>query len=360
MKKVLILASEKTGSGHKSSSDAIEKKLKEAEYECRRMDAFPLMGKTGNWMEASYIPLTTRAPFLFYLIERSVQYFPGICHAIMYRRIKKELLKLLEEYRPDVIISVHGMFTRSVSRIIRKNHLNIPFYIGVVDLVDPPRVWEDNGADMTFVPTEQIREQYLKKGFQNDRVMVSGFPIRDDIEKCQETKQLSEPLQILMLNSSTNLRKNILFVREISRLENVQIRFVCGLDKRLFLALTRLQKKGKLPDRVTIYGFLNDMNRHLKECHIILTKAGPNAILEAVRSGTAVVITGHIIGHEAHNYEYILQNGYGIRCEDPRRIYEELDELIKSGKLKKCLENTISDELTSGAERIAEYVMEHI
>ena len=75
MKKVLILTSIKTGSGHKSSSNAIEKKLKDAGYDTRQLDTFPLMGKRGECIENSYIPITTRAPLLFYSMDLQLQIF---------------------------------------------------------------------------------------------------------------------------------------------------------------------------------------------------------------------------------------------------------------------------------------------
>lgn len=360
MKKVLILTSERTGSGHKSSSNAIEKKLREAGYDCLQIDVFSLMGKFGNMLEDSYIPLTTRAPIVFLCGERFSQCFPDIIHSMMYRKVKKGLLRMIGEYRPDLILSVHCMFTKAVSRMIRKEHLDIPFYVGVIDLVNPPRVWEDKYADMSFVPSEAVRDRYLKKGFRSDRVLVSGFPVRDDIQPPTAPKQIGDPLQILMLNPSTDLKKNIRLIRETARLENVRIRIVCGLDERLCKTLLQMQEDGDLPGGISVYGFVRNMHEHLAECQILLTKAGPNAMIEGVRSGCAVVVTGHINGQENRNYQFIVNNGYGIRCEDPERIYHSLYELIHSGGLERCLENTVAHGIGNGAEVIAEYIKDHI
>ncbi len=360
MKKVLILTSERTGSGHKSSSNAIEKKLREAGYDCLQVDVFLLMGEFGRKLEDSYIPLTTRAPFVFLIGERFSQCFPDIIHSVMYRKVRAGLLSVIGEYRPDLILSVHCMFTKAVSRLIRKEHLTVPFYVGVIDLVNPPRVWEDKSADMSFVSSEEVRDRYLKKGFRSYRVLVSGFPVRDDILPRTAPKQIGVPLQILMLNPSTDLKKNIALIRETARLENVKIRIVCGLDERLNKTLLKMQKEGKLPGGISVYGFVRNIHEHLAECQLLLTKAGPNAMIEGVRSGCAVMVTGHIIGHETQNYQFILNNGYGIRCEDPKRIYHSLYELIHSGKLERCLENTVSNGIGNGAEIIAEYVRSHI
>ncbi len=360
MKKVLILTSIRTGSGHKSSANAIEKKLKDAGYECRQLDVFPLMGDLGELMENSYITLTTRTPLLYYLLQRFSQFFPDFIHLSMYDRIKVALLKEIKDYKPDLIISVQCMFTKAVSRLIRKNHLNIPFYVGVIDLVQPPSVWKDPNADMSFVPTETIRQDYLKKGFPKDRVLTSGFPVRDDIIVRDKAKDIHNRVHILMVNTSTSLDKNIRFLKEVSRLEKVSIKFICGLDTRLYDTLTRMKDEGQLSQDIDIYGFVDNMNEFLTNAHIILTKAGPNVITEAVRSDTAVVITGHIKGQENHNYQFITDNGYGFRCEDPEKIYEKLDEFIRTDELKKCLDTIVRHEISNGAEFIANYVSKHI
>ena len=163
-----------------------------------------------------------------------------------------------------------------------------------------------------------------------------------------------------MVNSSTSLHKNIRFVQEVSRLQNVSIDFICGLDEKLYNTLSAMKKRGELDDRIRIHSFVSNMNEFMNEAHVILTKAGPNVIVEAVRSGTAIVITGHIHGQEDNNHKYVLANGYGIVCEDPNQIYDELNDFIHSGKLKKCLENITRHGIDNGAEFIADYVVNNI
>ena len=360
MKKVLILTSIKTGSGHRSSSNAIEKKLKDKGFETKQLDVFPLMGRMGNLMENSYIPLTTKAPLVYYFCQRVSEYFPWFIHTEMYFRIRKNLLKEIKEFKPDLIISVQCMFTRSISHMIRKYKLNIPFYVGVIDLMEPPSVWRDKKADITFVPTQDIREDYLSRGFDKDKVLVSGFPVRDDIIERNKAKKVEKPIRILMVNTSTELKTNLEFLKEVMRFEDVTIDFICGLDEPLYKTLETLKEEGKLKDNVNIYGFVNNMNDFLNNAHIILTKAGPNVIVESIHSDTAIVVTGHIHGQEDDNYRYVVDHGFGIKCEDPSRIYDELNKLISSGKLDQCLENMAKYEIDNGAEFIAEYAKKHI
>ena len=355
MKKILILTSEKTGSGHHASAKAIEKKLQDKGFETKQIDVFPLMGFMGRLMENSYIPLTTKAPMVYYFCQRVSEFFPWYIHSHMYWWLKDNLLKIIDEYKPDLIISVHCMFTKAISHMIRKNNLNIPFFIGVIDLINPPKVWEDKKADLIFVPTEKIRDSYIRKGFEEDTVVVSGFPVRDDIVKAEQIKNTNGTINILMVNASTDLNKNLSFLDEISKLENVNIDFVCGLDKRMYEVLEQMQNNGELKDNIRIHGFINNVNELLEKSHILLTKAGPNMIMEALHSGTAIIITGHIKGQESHNYTYVTDNGFGLKCEDPKKIYKTVNDFINSGELTNCLTRIHSSRIINGADVIAEF-----
>lgn len=359
MKKVLILTSIKTGSGHRASSNAIEKKLKDAGFETRQLDVFEHMGGLGRTMEGSYMSLTTHYPWVYYICQRFSEYFPDIIHLSMYLKIRKNLLEQIKEYGPDLIISVHCMFTKAISKIIARYDLNIPFYVVVIDLVYPPSVWRDKRADIVFVPTEKIQEDYLARGFMKEKVLVSGFPVRDDIIVPTEPKKITDRINILMVNASTDLNKNIRFVQESARLDNVRITFICGLDERLYKTLVKMKENREIRDDIEIYGFVGNMNEFLSRSHIIMTKAGPNVIIESIRSGTAIVICGHIHGQEDDNYRYVIENGYGIKCEDPERIYDELSSFINDG-LKDCLDSIAGKQIGNGAEYIADYVRENI
>lgn len=372
MKKVLILTAERTGTGHKSAANAIEKELKSLGYETKQIDCFNMLkGFLGKMLENSYIPITTKCPMLFYIPYLLFsQTFPNILHFFIYLNSKKRFKKEFNEYKPDLIISVHSMFTKSISKIIKKENLNIPFYIDVIDLVKPPKVWMDKRAEVTFVPTEEVKQDYIKNGFEANKIIVAGFPIRSDIERRKTPKKIEDKINILMVNPSVNLEKNLKYVNEISRLSRyfyelsdekkkiIDINVICGRDKRMYDALIKEQINGKISKDIRIHSFVNNMNEYLENAHILLTKAGPNMMLEGERSGTAVIVTGHVRGQENKNYEYIEKNKFGFKCENPNEIYDKLKVFIENKELEKCLKNVLNSDCSNGDKIIAKYIDE--
>lgn len=359
MKKIMILTAERTGTGHKSAANALEKSLVKLGFDVKQIDCFNMMGKFGQWLEDSYIPTTIRAPRLYYMGYLWSKAFPNTLHLIMYKKEKKRLLSEINEYEPNLIISVHSMFTKSISKILEENNLKIPFYIDVIDLVNPPNVWFDPKANMFFLPTNDIKLDYLKKGIPEEKIIVSGFPIRDDIEKRTNPKKIDGRINILLVNPSVNLRKNVKYLKEVSKIENTSITFICGRDERLYKTLIEMQNTGKISNNIKIYSFVKNMNEFLNNAHILLAKAGPNMLLEGVRSATAIVVTGHIMGQENDNYQYVTKNNFGFKCENPSKIYGMLDEFIRSGKLEECLQNVLEADCCNGTEVITDYINKH-
>ena len=356
MKKILILTSEKTGNGHKSAANALEKRLKELEFDVKQIDCFKAMKKTGILLENSYIPITTKFPIVFYIAFLFSQIFPDIISYWMYIKCRKRIKKEIVNYKPDLIITNHPMFTKAISHLLKREKLNIPFFIDVIDLVNPPKLWLDKSADIVFVPTNKIRETYIKNGVESNKIVVSGFPIRNDIAKRTSPKIIEDKVNILLVNPSVSLKKNIKFVKEVSKIENSTVNVICGRDTKLYNKLIKEQKIGNISSNIKIYSFVNNMNDFLSQSHILLTKAGPNMILEATRSGTSIVITGYIRGQENDNYEYVVDNHFGFKCDNPKKIYTQLDNFIRSHEIDNCLKNVISADCNDGTKIITDYI----
>lgn len=360
MKRVMILTAERTGTGHKSAANAIERKLNSLGYETKQIDCFSMMNKLGRLLENIYIPLTTTFPFAFYIPYVFSQAFPNAIHSVVYHKSHKMFKKEIDEFKPDLIISVHSMYTKTITRLIKKEKLNIPFYIDVIDLVKPPHLWFDKDADMIFVPTEDIRQDYKNKGLDDSKLIVAGFPINEKIQRRNTPKVINDKINILLVNPSVYTGKNVKYVKEVSKLNNVTINVICGKDKKMYNALMKKQESGEISKNVKVHSFVKNMNEFLEQSHILLTKAGPNMMLEGAKSATAIVVTGHIQGQENYNHEYVTKNDFGFRCENPNKIYKELEEFISSGKINECLKNVLHADCNNGTEIITDYISANI
>ena len=180
MRRLLIFTAEYTGHGHKSISDALMERLSvydDLEIKC--IDGFDLMGKIMKaCAEKTYGPIT-RMPGRAW----EWNYAAGLklkqpVQAAVRMMIRTRFEKLIEEFRPDCILSVHPIFISTVLDLLETMHLNIPVVAHEADLVDIPPLWFDRRLSLILAPSEEARACSLRYGMDPDRVRTVGFPVR--------------------------------------------------------------------------------------------------------------------------------------------------------------------------------------
>jgi len=359
-KRILILTTGK-GGGHRSSSDAIKTAILELnpDVDVNDVDAMYFMpGYKEN--EKWYISFTTRYRFFWKCFFEITSFFKGISNTVLSRPIYKRFKNLISEYKPDIILSVHPCFVGSVNICLKKIKLSIPFCVCIIDLVKHSHLWHDKKCDVTFVPTNKMYNLLLKKGFKKEKLIHSGFPINERFDRINKSpkEDISLP-NILMVSPSQKSDKVVLNFILAALKHNVNLSVVTGSNKKLKEYLD-----GKLAavKNVTVSGYVDDMDSRLSCADVLIAKAGPNMILEAVKMCVPVLITGHIPGQEEKNYQYIVENGYGMRCDSPKKLDAALERLFANDyeMLKEFSRNEQNCGDTSGAKAVATCLLEKI
>ena len=72
--------------------------------------------------------------------------------------------------------------------------------------------------------------------------------------------------------------------------------------------------------RVLPQGFVGNMEQWMAACDVIVTKAGPGTIAEAVISGLPMLLNGFIPCQEAGNVPFVVGGGAGAFERDPTEV----------------------------------------
>jgi 1,2-diacylglycerol 3-beta-galactosyltransferase len=91
-----------------------------------------------------------------------------------------------------------------------------------------------------------------------------------------------------------------------------QLAVVCGRNQRLRERLARRE----WPVPATVAGYVDTLWDWMAASEFIITKAGPNTIMEACASGLPVLLNGYIPGQEEQNVAYVLRHGVGAYAAD--------------------------------------------
>jgi 1,2-diacylglycerol 3-beta-galactosyltransferase len=258
------------------------------------------------------------------------------------------LLRLFTAVRPDIIVSIHPLLNHVTVRALHEFDLRIPFLTVVTDLVTVHYSWFAEGVDGYIVPTEQAKELYLKRGLDPRKAHLLGMPIDPKFtlplaskEELQRKFGLQPGLPVVLLVGGGDGAGGLqTAVRAISHARlPVQLMVVTGRNKRLFAHLQRTKSHLEVP--ITIFGFVQNMPELMHAADVIVTKAGPGTICEALSCELPIILSGYVPGQEEGNVTFVTKNDVGVLAMDPPTLIDALRRLTKPGspELRRQLEN---------------------
>ena len=251
--------------------------------------------------------------------------------------IHNGLLRLITSLRPDIIVSVHPLLNHLTIRALQDLGLHIPFITVVTDLVSLHYSWFAPGADAYIVPTEQAKQLYLKRGLDPQRVHVLGMPIDpkfalpvESKEELQRKLDLEHGIPVVLVVSGGEGSGLWPTIQAISKARlQVQLLIITGRNKRLYMYLQRIRSSLHVP--VKILGFVQNMPEMMHAADVIVTKAGPGTICEALACELPLILNSYLPGQEEGNVAYVLENNVGSITHNSVELVDALRRLVKPG-----------------------------
>ena len=283
--------------------------------------------------------------------------------------IHNGLLRLITTVQPDVIVSIHPMLNHVTIEALHDLGLRIPFITVVTDLVSIHSTWFAPGASSYIVPTEQARQIYLKRGLDPDRVHVLGMPIDPKFtlpvaskEELHRKFELKPGLPVVLLVGGGEGSGGLLAsVRAISQARlPVQLLIITGRNKRLYVHLQRVRSHLHVPAKV--FGFVQNMPEMMHASDVIITKAGPGTICEALACNLPIILNSYVPGQEEGNVDFVLSNGVGILAQDSIELVDALRRLVKPGSqvMRRQLANAKRTSRPNTSFDIAKHILSYL
>jgi 1,2-diacylglycerol 3-beta-galactosyltransferase len=107
-----------------------------------------------------------------------------------------------------------------------------------------------------------------------------------------------------------------------------QVIAVCGRNERLRRQL--LSQSFGTP--TLALGFVDDMPDLMRASDLVVGKAGPGAIAEALATGLPLVLTGYLPGQEHGNVRFVVESRVGRYVPRPARLLQAVGELLTSDR----------------------------
>ena len=316
-----------TGGGHRSAAQAIIGALEHGypdQFTYEMIDIFRDFAP----------PLLDRIPDIYPLLSRKPRLLGQIFHLsddprrirrilkIIWPYIRSSLNRLIFEYPADLFVSVHPLINIPLGHALEKTGSKTPWVTVVTDLVTIHTTWFCSQADLIIVPTEYAYQVGLKWGISPDRMKVVGLPVAEEFSQRNSDSReiragmgwpLDDPLVLLMGGGEGMGQLEAIATALDEASLPVTLVIVAGRNKAL---QQRLEARSwKIPTRV--YGFVQAMPDFMRAASILLSKAGPGTISEAINSGLPVILYDRLEGTEDGNVGYLVDHGAGLWAPDP-------------------------------------------
>jgi 1,2-diacylglycerol 3-beta-galactosyltransferase len=212
----------------------------------------------------------------------------------------------------------------------------IPVITLVTDLRRAYASWFCPGVDLCIVPSDAVRQKALACGLSRQQIKVVGLPV--SLKFGQERGRKSELKKklglrpnlpaLLLMGGGEGMGQVFPIARAIAQAHlPAQLLVAAGRNRALRRRLESLA--WEIP--TTTFGFVGNMAKLMAASDVIITKAGPATICEAIACALPILISGAIPYQEDLNAAYVVENGVGQLAEEPEEIVSLLRKWLQSG-----------------------------
>ena len=334
----ILILSASTGGGHMRASRAIENYMSEHDESAnvKIVDSLlyinPILNKT---VTSGYVYLATKTPKIYgklYELTNKEDRWISFVSRLNYLFANK-LLPLIDEFKPDVIITTHPFPTEMVSILKSKELVNIPLVCIMTDYA-PHKTWVNQQVDAYIVSNDDMVKEMSNIGIKEEVIYPYGIPIEQVFFEKKDKDLVLDELElnpnlptILMMAGSfgvTNVFKIYEDIININR--DFQVIVITGKNQKLYDEFAKVINKSEKQTKL-IY-FTDEVNKFMQAADIIITKPGGLTITEALASNIPMAIFDAIPGQEEENADFLINHNMAIKLEKGQSCDKLIEELL--------------------------------
>jgi processive 1,2-diacylglycerol beta-glucosyltransferase len=340
-KKVLVLSAS-AGAGHVRAAQALERAFidLDAAEEVRHIDALDYTNKLfRNLYTKAYLDLVNTTPDLFgWLYDRLDKPWKSDRLLLAFDKLNtRPLVRLLREYRPEILICTHFLPSEIISLLKARERLAYRQAIVVTDF-DAHAMWLCNHYEHYFVALDETRVYLTVLGIPAEKVSVTGIPIDPVFAQAKDKRAMRDKhglkqdrATILVSAGGFGVGPIDTLIRSLLQLRNkAQVIAICGRNQELKGRLDQIAAR-LAPDNpvaLKVVGYTMEMDELMAASDLVLGKPGGLTTSEALAKGLVFVVVNPIPGQEERNADHLLEAGAAIRCNNLPVLAYKIDLLL--------------------------------
>lgn len=335
----LLIVTSKTGGGHVSLAEALRDMLS-SRYSVEIVDPQPALIQFHYRFVSRYALHLWAAEF--HHTDNPQRAL--LAHKFFARIMRRRLQALFQRSQPALILTTYPFLTYEVMQALpRTDHP--PFAMLFSDPNGVHASWlTERRATATLATTQETYTQALNAGFTPERVHMVGWPVRNQFLHAS-SQQRSELLSRIGLDSQrftiflqgggegaarfTRTVENVLAIGP-----ELQVILATGTNKALRTRFSNIPNLYPLP-------FTREIAQYMAAADVIMGKAGPNTLLEAVTLQKPFIATAYIPGQEEANLEFIQRHRLGWVALHPAEQQQLLHRLLAQPALLQEMSSSV-------------------
>ncbi len=346
MSRSLLFLIADTGGGHRAAATAVSHYLERThpgEFAVEIVDPFAtasprLLGSTASL----YGPLIQHAPWfwggLFHVTNSRAMVRAA---EVVLRSVDPAIERLMTALEPAAVVSFHPLLNRAAVRARRHLGLRMPLVTAITDLVDVHTFWASPDVDLVIVPSPGGLDRCRRNRVPADRLVQVGLPVdagftdKSSDPESRRARRIQLGLDpdrftVLVCSGADGSGDLVRRARVLARSGlDISLVVICGRNQRARDSLAGLRDRWERP--VTVHGFVTNMSEWMTASDIVVTKAGPGTIAEALCAGLPLLITWYLPGQERGNMEWLIDTGAGRYVPGDAELVDEVAELAEPG-----------------------------
>lgn len=339
--RMLFLVSD-TGGGHRASAAAVADavhSMSPSTY-IQTLDPFD-DAKTGvNPIVGLYGPILRHTRWLWGFVYHLFNTRAGMAFVLFLMRwaLMGAITRAIDEHNPDTVVSFHPLMNHVLAALPESYRRDRRFVTVVTDWHDIHKAWICPDMDTVVVPSKIALAYARKRGLSSDRIVFASLPVhsrfRNVVADKATAKQAlglpSDKFCVLIVGGADGSGNIVARTAAlVSSSVDVHVVTICGRNKRARAAVEKLREH--YPDKLTPCGFVANMHEWMGAADLLVTKAGPGALAEALSCELPMILTWYAPGQERGNVVFAREGGFGLYAPRVRRLVPIVEELAKPG-----------------------------
>jgi 1,2-diacylglycerol 3-beta-galactosyltransferase len=346
MRRLLFLIAD-TGGGHRAAATAVERQMTATwpgEFEITILDPFTsakprVIGGTAGL----YGPITRHARWLWGGLYYSTNSRSAVAllERTVLRSVTNAVTEAIDHLDPECVVSFHPLLNHISVRAVRSRPRRIPVITVITDLVDIHVAWECRDVDAVVVPSPGGLDHCRRAGIPASRCHDFGLAVDRrftdlpgdgaGITAIRERLGLrTDSFAVLVCGGADGSGGLVKHARSIAAGSlDLDVVVICGRNERARTALAGLMTGAGRPVRVL--GYVDNMAEWMRACDVVVSKAGPGTIAEALCCGLPLLLVWYLPGQERGNVEWVVDIGAGRYVPRDEQLVDAVAELAQPG-----------------------------